>query len=339
MSLVNDEGNKDFASCFTFDNLMNAAKRCMSGSSWKYKAQAFDLHRVTECRKLQLQLENKTYKLSKAEKFIVNERGKLRVVRSVAFRDRVVQKCFCDFVFADTILHAVVDETSAALRGRGTTHAFNHVKEIVSNAEYNSYVVQYDFANYFHSIDHELLLGKLYGLIDNSFNWLLRDIVCSNEQGLELGSAVNQLCATFYPTDLDNDIMSINGVIGYHRYMDDGVIVCKDKVTAKTVYDRLFADAKLLKLNLSERKTYINKLNSPFVFCKMRYTKFPDGNVKMNVRKEQTHRALRHYRNVCKRSKKFTIDTDAALGSLAGYVNHGDSDLTHLVKRIYRETH
>ena len=336
MSLVNGEEKvRDFASCFTFDNLMLASKRCLAGSSWKYKVQLYDSRRITECKRLFDELHDGSYRLHDAKQFTVNERGKLRNVKSIAFRDRVVQRCLCDYVFSEAILNNVIEDTSAALKTRGTTYAYERVKFHTREAARNSYIVQYDFTNYFGSINQQFLLSFLDGVVDKSFAKLLETIICSNEVGLELGSAVNQLCATFYPTPLDLSIQQIRGVTGYHRYMDDGIVFCETIKTARAVVDELQSCSECLQLHLKESKTFINKLTSPFVFCKVRFTKLPNGGSKMNMRKRQTHRSVKHFRNVCSKAQNVAINVDAAAGSMYGYINRGDADLTHIFRHEY----
>lgn len=56
---------------------------------------------------------------------------------------------------------------------------------------------------------------------------------------------------------------------------------------------------------------------------------------RMNVRKQQTRRSVRHAREVRRRSERLGgIDMKPVEASFLGYVNRGDVDLTRLLEAI-----
>lgn len=96
--------------------------------------------------------------------------------------------------------------------------------------------------------------------------------------------------------------------------------------------------AKRLRLTASPKKTHINKVVHPFVFCKMRYEKQPDGSVRMVVRKKQSRRSVKHAKNVRALAERFPekeIDLDPVRAAMEGYLNRGDEDLTWLVDETF----
>lgn len=86
----------DFNAVFNFETLFEAAKTCKRGVIWKNSVIGFDKMCAINCAKLATELSAGTYKKSKSKYFSLCERGKLRHISAVGFRDRVVQRAFCD---------------------------------------------------------------------------------------------------------------------------------------------------------------------------------------------------------------------------------------------------
>lgn len=328
----------DFASCFTLNNLMSASLACYKGVRWKRQPQSFMDKRLTNCAILLDEIESGSYRPSKVQKFQVNERGKVRDVKPVAFRDRVAQRCFCDHVLIPAIESYVVDDCSAVLPGRGLDLAFSRVREHAKAAGRGSWVVKYDFSNYFASIDQDALLCIVSDLVpDRRLFEFARTVITEEPSGLDLGSHINQLCATAYPTLVDRAVMAMDGVVGYHRYMDDGIVFCDGKRTAAEVMGTVRDCSEILGLSLNGKKTYANRIEHPFVFCKMRFTLEESGNVRMNVRKKQSRRAVKHAKSVVRLSRSQEIDLVPVKASLDGYLGRGDADLSRLSSGVFED--
>lgn len=249
----------------------------------------FVRNRLTNCASLLEEIENGTYKPSPVEKFTILERGKIRDVKPVNFRDRVAQRCVCDNILVPLIEDTVIDDNSACIKGRGLSYAYDRVRMHAEKCPYDGWVLQFDFSKYFSSIDQSQLVEMLRSLIDDDKIMDFLEVTIKDDKGgLELGSHVSQLCAMMYPDSMDKAISVANGVNGYHRYMDDGVVFCDDKKSALRAMEILVRESEKLCLNLNARKTHIEPVKQPFVFCKMRFSKIEDGTVRMNVRKKQS---------------------------------------------------
>lgn len=335
-----DERFYDFASCFTLTNLMKAARDCCKGTDWKYQPQSFMARRLTNCAKLLEELEYGTYHPSPVKKFTVRERGKLREVKPVNFRDRVVQRCICDHVLVPLMESVVSPDNSACLKGRGLTYAFERVRQHAADCPYDGLLVQFDFSGYFASIDQDTLIRQLAGLIEDPRMFRVLEVtIRDDEQGLELGSHVSQLCATLYLNDIDWLIASMRGVTGYHRYMDDGVIFCASRDAAELALGVLEGESQRLSLKLNKKKTHIEPVRQPFIFCKMRFHRLEDGTVRMNVRKQQSRRAVKHAKSVKElagRKPELDIDLMPVEAALSGYLNRGDADLDRLLALMHQ---
>lgn len=324
-----DESKDDFASCFTLSNLIESANKCYKNVKWKNQAQRFMQNCITHCRELQIELFNNTYDVQEAKQFSISERGKTRIIKPVSFRDRVVQRCLCDYYLYDIVEKISILDISACLKDRGTSYASDRIITHLNNTPFNGWILQFDFSNYFKSIDHNLLISFINNLTkDARILNLMNTIINKSKEGLELGSHLNQLLATIYPINLDKSFLKTKGCIGYHRYMDDGIVFYKTKEDALNGLSMLKKYCKDSKLQISDHKTFITKASHPIIFCKLRYKKY-NGGVKVSVRKPQTRRLTRHIKSVRKNPK---IDIDLVLASAKGYINRGDSDLSRLIE-------
>lgn len=358
----------DFASCFSLGNMIEAARICNRGVSWKHQVQEFQMDRVLNCCKLLDELEDGTYEMSFAPKFHVYERGKRREVKSINVRDRVVQRCLCDNFYVPLILDVITPNNSACLKGRGLSYALKHVGQHVKQAPMSAWVYKFDFKKYFFSIDHNTLKLMLNQLVDNvvlrhgcslekkysPYKWLFNLIIDCDKPikdnpniGLELGSPVSQDSGLLYPNQIDYVLSYYGGVLGYHRYMDDGIVVCESRAIAREVDVIVHELAKMLKLTINDKKTYYNKITQPFIFLKRRYTKTGEDSYKVNLCKEQTRHAIKHLRHVFARHDIPNLDN--VISSYRGYMQTGDIDMfwkvidllqdyPHVLRSLKRDT-
>lgn len=329
-----DESNDLLSTCFTLGHLLEAAKQCAKGVLWKGQVQRFMADRLVQCKRLMDEVLSGKWKPKPVIPFTLCERGKIRKVMPVNVRDRVVQRCLCDHILIPLIMSLVIEDCSACLKGRGLEYAIKRVREHLANAPPGAWVFQFDFHDYFHTIRRADLIGRLRRhLPDSVIRLVALSIGGETGTGIELGSHVCQILACWFPTPLDHLIQSMPGFVGYHRYMDDGIAIFETKAQALHAKWEFERAAKAMGLSMNPHKTFCNRATSPVVFCKTRLTKRSNG-VRVNVRKPQTRRLVRHMRRVKRRAERVPIDVEAMKASCTGYLNRGDADLTRLLSVI-----
>lgn len=277
------------AECFSLDALMTASKKCEQGTIWKESVQKFAFDRARNCCKMRKLLLSGEYKISPGFTFTVNERGKLRNIKAISIWDRVPQRSLCDHLYVPLVQSVVTKDNSACLPGRGMHYALYNVGDIMKALPYDFWYVKYDCKSYFNSIDHNILKDIQHYLIRNKIINDFMDQIIDNDHpdpnnyniGIELGSPVNQISGLLYLNQVDQTIPLMDGVLGYQRYMDDGLVFCKDRDTCKRVVETIRVIMDILHLHLNEKKTYYNKSTQPFVFLKRRFTKKKNGRYKM----------------------------------------------------------
>lgn len=311
---------------------MEATKACSRGVLWKGQVQRFRYDRLCECERLRREVLTGTWSPREVTPFKLHERGKIRKVMPVAMRDRVVEWTLCTHILLPFIFGQVIEDCSACLQGRGLDYAIKRVRGHLEEAPPGAWVMQYDFHDYFHTIARRDLIDRLRPhLPEPVIRMVALAIGGDDGVGIELGSYVCQILAVWYPTPLDRLIQAQPGFIGYHRYMDDGIAIFETKAQAIHALHLFIEEAAKLSLSTNPHKTFCQRATAPIVFCKTRLTKRRSG-VRVNVRKPQTRRLVRHIRSVERRAERVPIDVPAMKAACLGYLNRGDADLTRLLR-------
>ena len=127
-----------------------------------------------------------------------------------------------------------------------------------------------DVTKYFQNIDKRILWEILKRKMkDKKLLWLTREILLSTENmvGLLLGNYISQMFANIYVNELDQYVKHKLKCKYYYRYMDDMIIMCKNKEIAKDILNNI---TKFLKENLKltlNLKTRIFKDIQGVNFC------------------------------------------------------------------------
>jgi retron-type reverse transcriptase len=302
----------------------------MLGKS-KYKRDALMFAKDTHynIRSLIERLKDGTYQMDEYIYFKVYE-PKEREIYAPRFKDKMVQ------VMANNILKKIynkcfIKDSYACIDEKGTHKALNKIQHYLRKAYWISgnkaFIVKIDIHKYFYSIDRDLLKRILRKKIRcvKTLN-LLDQILDSSpdEKGLPLGNITSHLFANIYLNELDRYCKRKMGLKYYVRYMDDIVIIVKDREEARcTLYAiKRFVENEL-KLKLNNKKSKI----------------FPiDQGVNMvGFKIQRTHKLLR---NDCKKKIKRKVKklpallnseqltdkkVEQMLNSWLGHARHGSS--------------
>lgn len=334
------ERNDPLATCFTLGNLLDAADLAAQKVRWKGQVQRFMLRRPTECARLRRRLLDGTWEPNKGRPFTVKERGKVRFIVPPDMRTRVVERCLAEHVLMPFVMGSVVAECCACIRGRGQSYQMELTERHLEEAPPGAWFLQYDFHGYFEHIDRGNAIDRLAESLDPAIVDVIARCIGGRGVGLDLGSHVCQLIATWYTTPLDVLILTSPGLVGYERYMDDGHAVFTDRDCALMAMDDFRVAAADMGLPTNPKKTFCNRVTHPQVFCQVRYVRRSD-HVKVNLRKAKTHQAIRHARNVARKAeeilaegRELKMDLTAVRGSMQGSFRRGDPDLSYLVTKL-----
>lgn len=292
----------DYSKVMTRQNYYDSLCKCRKGVMWKGKPQKYCQNAITEIEKTLKDIDQ--YKLPPLEntsKIILFERGKERTITPIQFSDRITQRVLCDKSLIPIISPTLIYDNGASTKGKGTDFARKRAEKFLREAikEYGEdfYILSFDFKSFFDSIPHMTcynVLDKYYhdkriaNLImeivrsyqrpdilkikdDSERKLLLKQLENNELRGICLGSQISQILALVVPNALDHFIKDKRSMKRYVRYMDDGMIIHKDKKVLLSLYEEMKNVCNALGLTFNEKKTKIVKATKGFAFLKIKY--------------------------------------------------------------------
>lgn len=163
--------------------LYDAFTKAKVDSDWKPQVQKFEINLLTELVKLQKELQNRTFRFSSTNDFILNERGKTRLISGDHIRDRVVKRALCDEVLIPFIKKYLIHDNGASLKGKGISFTRDRLdvhleKYYLENISNKGWILLGDYTKYFDNIQHELLMDMFKAIIkDDLAIWLLEKVL------------------------------------------------------------------------------------------------------------------------------------------------------------------
>ncbi|MDE2311357.1 MAG: reverse transcriptase [Betaproteobacteria bacterium] len=185
-----------------------------------------------EVSSLNKKIQNGSYRFTRyKQKLISKGAGKYpRVISIPTVRDRVVLRGICDFL-TDTFDHVTLEIPQVKIA---------HLKNALESGQYSEYI-KIDLANFYPSIDHELLAKTLrkkirkseaLALVQNAIRTETvaegprRSVGGKNSEGVPQGLSISNILAEIFIADFDRHMASQNEIF-YQRYVDDILILCK----------------------------------------------------------------------------------------------------------------
>jgi retron-type reverse transcriptase len=260
----------------SFDNLISEFRKARKGKNYESELKK-------NLKGLQNDLINKNYSPYPLKKFIIRD-PKTRTIHASIFRDRIVHHAIINIL--NPIYEKIfICDSFASRKNKGTHNAINRfesfIKKISSNGRliknnFNNnsiqgYVLKADFKRYFNSVNHEVLVSILKKKINDEDLISLIKIVLNNFEiskgiGMPLGNYTSQFFANVYLNELDYYVKHILRVKYYIRYVDDFVILHKNKKRLKYFLEHINNFLPCLKIKLHPEKTEIHALRNGINF-------------------------------------------------------------------------
>ena len=149
----------------TANDLLSAFGRLRKASGWKASTQQFELNLLSEIATLKRELETGSYKQGTGSSFILNEQGRLRLIRALAPKDMTVQHALCDSVLNPSLTPYIIHDNGASIKGKGisfTRRRFEqHLHTFFRKYGREGYILKIDFRKFFDNIEHEALMKEI----------------------------------------------------------------------------------------------------------------------------------------------------------------------------------
>lgn len=327
----------------SFENLYNAMMVCKCGVIWKDSVAKHYINPLVFIFILKEKLDNDTYRISEYYEFTIYE-PKTRAIISTRFVDRVFQRSLCDNYLYFAITRTFIYDNGACQKNRGTNFSRQrlkvHLQRFYRQHGTEGYALKCDMRNYFGSTKHrvakrtiakrvkdEWALQHVYKLID-SYNK-------GDRTGLGLGSQITQLIQLSVLDDLDHYIKEQLKIKYYIRYMDDIILIHKDKDYLN--YCKAMIELKLeeIDLKLNYKKTQIFPLKQGIAFLGFTYKLTKTGKVIMLLSKQnitRRKRKIRKYKSLVEQGRMTIEQAEESFQSWIAHAEKGNS--YYIIKRM-----
>lgn len=316
---------------FTFENLYEAYKKCRLSKQHKGEVIRFEMNLSYNITTLIKQLCSKKYEIGKYKKFYIYE-PKERLIEALPFKDRIVVRCFCDNVLKDKIEPKLIFDNAACRKNKGTIFALNRLKYFLRKEYYkekdnNIYFLKVDIKKYFPSINHNVLIKMLSkeGFSDDEM-WIMKKMILEQpnaaSKGLPLGNQTSQWFALLYLNPIDRLIKETLHIKSYVRYMDDMILIHRDKNYLKKCLSLIEEKCnKELKIELNS-KTQIGTAKNGIDFLGYRHILNENGRIIVKLRASSKIRMKRHLKTINKLVKSKKVDTSYLYVRKNAFYNH-----------------
>ena len=320
----------------SFDSLYKAMHKCKKGVTWKDSVSRYCNNGLVSTLKLQRSLEEDTYKIDDYYKFVIHE-PKLREIVSTKFKDRVFQRSLCDNYLYKEMTKSFIHDNGACQNGKGTDFSRNRLVYMLRKhyRKHGSegYVLKCDFKNYFGSTPHSTIKKTLQKHIGDC--WAMEksfDVIDTydngDKKGVGLGSQITQLVQLLVLSNIDHHIKEKLGIKCYLRYMDDLVLIHKDKGKLQDCLKVITELSSNLGLTLNSRKTQIFKLSQGISFLGFKFHLSASGKVcalilKPNISKRK--RKIKKHKDLVYEGKMTREKADESYASWKAHAEHGNS--------------
>ncbi len=303
------------------NNLLDAWGEFAVGKRGRADVQEFELHVMDHLLELHKELEEKTYRHSKYESFVIVD-PKRRVIHKASVRDRVLHHTLY------RMLYPYFDRTFASdsfscRDGKGMHKAIDRFRVFAGKVSQNHtrtcWVLKCDIRQFFGSIDHRILMRIFkQNIPDEDILWLLEKIIESFETenrrnaGLPLGNLTSQLFSNVYMNHFDQFVKHKLKIKYFVRYADDFVFLSRDKSFLKSlipiVRSFLLFD---LHLTLHPNKIFLKTIASGVDF--LGWVHFTDHRVLRTVTKNRMYKRIQEH------------PTQETMQSYLGLLKHGNT--------------
>lgn len=324
----------DYENIYDFQNLYKAHTVARRGKRTTREVIDFEMNLAENLTMISDSLRNGTYEMSGYYSFRVHD-PKDRIIHALHYRDRVVQHCLCDEVLAPALDKKLIYDNAACRIGKGTHFAIKRLSGFLTDFYKKNgtegYFLRCDIRKFFDNIDHEVLKIKLRRVFaDEKLRSLIFQIIDSFEKapgkGLPLGNQTSQWFAIYYLDGFDRLIKEKLHIKYYSRYMDDCVLIHKDKAWLRECLKimRSYAE-KELQLSFNE-KTAIFPIKNGVDYLGWHFYMTDTGKIIRKVKQSTKYkykRKLRYFQTAYSRNEIGLEDIRQVLSSYHSHLSFG----------------
>lgn len=236
---------------YDIENIKLAHQNARKGKTHYTEVKKVDYNIDYYCNLILVMLVDKTFKNSKYETFIKNDKGKDRTIYKLPyFPDRIIHHAILQ-VLEPIWKKTFIKNTYQSIKCRGVHKAKKDVLKAIQSIDGSSiYYGQLDIKKFYPSVDNKIMNSLISRKIKcKDTQWLLSEIIFSID-GLPIGNYLSQYLGNLYLTYLDHYIKEELKIKHYFRYCDDIVILGND-------YDSIVSTMREIGKKLQELKVVV----------------------------------------------------------------------------------
>ena len=310
----------------SFENLYKAYRKAKKGKRHNGSCAKFQMMSLEGVHTLMEQLERKQYQVSPYNEFKVYE-PKERIIKSCAFKDKVVQHCLCDEILHPRLAKEFIRTNYAGQIGKGTLFGMDclmeQMQEFYREHGIDGWILKCDITKFFYQIDHEILKDIVdYHFQDEYTMWLNHLFIDSTDGlGLPLGNQVAQVYALLMLSGIDHMITGELGIKLYGRYMDDFYLIHHDKEYLKWCLEHIREMVASLGLSLNG-KTQIVPFKCGIGFLGFHHYMTVEGQYIRKLKGENKRKIKKRLRTYAKLVKSGHMTQKKFMEKYGAWKNH-----------------
>ncbi len=315
-----------FNKIYSFQNLYSAYLKARKCKKYRDEILKFGYNLEENLLELQEELFNQSYQHGDYREFVVCD-SKKRKIKAAPFRDRVVHHALCNIIEPIFDKGFIYDSYACRIE-KGTHKAIKRVQSFLKN-NLNSYCLECDVSKYFDSINHKILLTLIKKkILDEKVLWLIKIIIESDNKrigvGIPIGNLTSQLFANSYLNELDQFAKHKLKMRYYIRYIDDFLILSRDKKKLHTIKNQIreFLKEKL-KLELHPKKANVFPISKGIDF--LGYQIYGDYKLLRKSTMKRFIKRMKVYQKMLNRGLLSKGKFDNSLQSWLAYAEYGNS--------------
>ncbi len=333
---MDDSDHKLFNELCSYRNIFLAYGKARKGKTSRPYVVEFEKDLEENLMQLRTELLLHSYRPKPLKTFILRDPKTRRISKS-AFRDRIVHHALCNIIepiFDKTFIY----DSYANRLGKGTLKAIQRFdcfkRKVSQNNSRFCFVLKADIKHYFERVEHRLLLNLISKQInDAKIVWLTRTLLENHSsqdkgKGMPLGNLTSQFFANIYLNELDQFVKHKLRAKYYIRYVDDFVIMERNKANLREYKTHLNKFLKTVELELHPDKSKINPLNTGAYFLGFKIFYFYKLMKKSSIRKMR--RKLINFEYLLEADK---ISYDKTYMSFEGWLSHAIYGNTSKLRR------
>jgi len=324
-----------------FEALYESVMKCKKGVLWKDSVAAYYHRAVERTDKLEKDLQTGKYEAAPPKHFTVTH-PKPREIASIAFRDRVYQRSLNDNVVYPIMTNGFIYDNYACQTGKGTDPARERMKQFLRmyyrKYGIDGYVAQIDIHGYYPNMRHNVAEENFRRKLPD---WAYQRVITimrsqyEGEVGYNPGSQLIQIAGISLLNDLDHTIKERLKVKLYIRYMDDMIMIHKDKAFLEYCLETTKNELAKLGFEVNHKKTRVYRLKEGIPFLGFCFRLTETGKVLMIADPAKVKSGRKKYVRLVKKAKRGEISKESVNMSWATWINHlGKGNSYKLIQRL-----